>query len=779
MNMKSLTGSALADARAYSSVGVARLAAASALAGLVWFAITVARTPHADPASPAPERFSATRAMRHVSALAQAPRPIASDANRQARQYIVDRLRALGLDPQVQTATVQKDLVDAFRNTHVTLGVVHNIVARRAGAAPDRATRPALLVAAQYDSGYHSRGASQAAPAAAMLETVRLLQAGPMLENDVLFLFADGEQAGALGTQGFAEQHPWARQVGLVLKFDAAGNAGPLVLYNASGAGAHAIDGWKQAVPLASGASLMPELYRRMREALRIGPLAGLAAPVMQFATIGGAASGSAADTPERLERAVLQQVGEAMSAMVRHFGQEPIPAAAQKAHAWFELPLVGLVHYEANTAWPVARLACLLFVGACFFAAQRSGLELVDLVKGVFGFSVVLLAFLFACWLVRDDVPPLLLGWNPEGLERARHGQLYAAGALGAGFVTGLLRLLERRAGANAAVLGAQLWLIIALVGACAFMPGAAHLLAWPLLATLATYIALQSTRVRALAPGVKLLIVCAGMAPAVLLIVPALGEVFAALAPRGIYMPFALLALVLLVFCSLPLAFFARRYVARSLALLGVAGLVLASPATPAHARYEAVPQPNRLTYYKDMATWRAYWLMPPVPLDSWTKQIFSNLTEPRIHVDAFGWNSDRQWYAPAPRGELAFPHALLLKNAPAPGRHVEFTLESKNSAPRIDLWVWGAKPRRVSIDDRILTDAQALSFGLTLFGMEDRTMRFRFELQGDPSFAIKVEESIPGLPVHLLPPRPADAPPLIPMTGTTIAADTLIFR
>ena len=92
---------------------------------------------------------------------------------------------------------------------------------------------------------------------------------------------------------------------------------------------------------------------------------------------------------------------------------------------------------------------------------------------------------------------------------------------------------------------------------------------------------------------------------------------------------------------------------------------------------------------------------------------------------------------------------------------------------------MWVWGAKPWRVSLDDRVLTDAQTFSFGLTLFGMEDRTMRFRFDLQGDPSFAIKVEESIPGLPVHLLPARPADAPPLIPGTGTTIAADTLIFR
>jgi hypothetical protein len=40
------------------------------------------------------------------------------------------------------------------------------------------------------------------------------------------------------------------------------------------------------------------------------------------------------------------------------------------------------------------------------------------------------------------------------------------------------------------------------------------------------------------------------------------------------------------------------------------------------------------------------------------------------------------------------------------------------------------------------------------------------------------VYVQERIPGLPPRDLPPRPAEMTPLLPMTGTTVAADILRF-
>ncbi|WP_167076305.1 hypothetical protein [Massilia aquatica] len=76
--------------------GVAGLAAALLLAAsLAWLALHPA--PPAAPRDAGPAGFSLTRALAHRDFLAQTPRPIASDANLRAREYLLEKLRALGL----------------------------------------------------------------------------------------------------------------------------------------------------------------------------------------------------------------------------------------------------------------------------------------------------------------------------------------------------------------------------------------------------------------------------------------------------------------------------------------------------------------------------------------------------------------------------------------------------------------------------------------------------------------------------------------------------------
>ena len=57
------------------------------------------------PNAPAAD-FSAERAFRHVEALSREPRPVGTDAHARACSYIMGELQALGLDPQIQSATV-------------------------------------------------------------------------------------------------------------------------------------------------------------------------------------------------------------------------------------------------------------------------------------------------------------------------------------------------------------------------------------------------------------------------------------------------------------------------------------------------------------------------------------------------------------------------------------------------------------------------------------------------------------------------------------------------
>ena len=747
---------------------------------IAWLALRQQDAPRPPPApvdAPAAQ-FSAGRALAHLAVLAQTPRPIASDANRRARGYIVEQLRALGLDPQVQRATVQKNYVDYNANYEAIVGVVHNVLVRLPGTNPDRLRRPALLVAVHYDSAPASVGAAKGAPAAALLEMLRALRMGPRLANDVIVLFADGERAGGLGMQAFAEQHPWPRDVGLALRFDAGGSGGPLVLYNARGANVATIDAWRRAAPGVRGSSLMHEIHQLAPGALRIGALDRLDAPILQFANTGLPLDRDGErDSLARLDASTVQQTGKAMLRLVRQFGMRALDPRLARPQVYVELPFGAMVHYSGEVVWPLARLTCLLLFGAACLAWQRAGLRYVPFLQAAFVVPAIAVALGVGAWQLWMHVPDLHRVWNPAAPQSARHALYYLLGvcALAAAVFIVAQRRLQRLTGTTAAALAALVALTLVLLLTSWLAPGASYLVAWPLIAALACFAALHARRIAAWPPNARLALLLAGSAPAILLVLPALRDSFLVLSPQRMNLPVAMLALLLGVSTVL-LALHARRYVARALLLAGLGSLALAGTAE----EFEETPpvRANRLVYYKDMPTWDAYWLKPAGPLDAWERRLFANLSRPHYFVNVFGWEKPEQWYAWAPRTGLEFPFIRILRNGKAPDRHADFTLVSKNRAPEIRLEVIGARALRTTMSGRVLTDKEAKTLKIVVYGMEDELLHFRIDVLGNPIFGVRVEEIVPGLPEHLLPPRPVDAAPLIPLSGTSVSADTLWF-
>jgi len=756
---------------------LAGLAALLFLALLAWLAL---RDPH--PPLPAPlardapaSRFSAGRALDQLQAIAQAPRPIASAANRRAREHIVGQLQALGYAPQVQRAVVQKNYVDYNANYEAIVGVVHNVLVRLPGTAPDRARRPALLLAVHYDSERASLGVARGAmPVAAALEVLRALRSGPPLANDVVVLFADGERAGSLGMQAFAEQHPWARTVGLVLRFDGGGSGGPLLLYNTRGANGAAIAGWRRATPDVRGSSLMHEIHQLAPGALRIGALDKLDVPVLQFANTGLPPDRAGElDTLARLQPATLQHMGSAMLRLVRHFGQAPLDPRRANGQVVVELPFGATAHYSSAFTWPLAFFNCLLLAGVARLAWRRSGLRYTPLLQAAFVVPALAVALGVGAWQLWLHLPGLHRAWNPAAPGQALPYLLGVCALASAIFIVAQRRL-QRHTGATAAALAAFLALTIVLLLASWLAPGASYLVAWPLLAALVCCAGLHARRLAA-GPHARCALLLLGVTPAVLLVLPALRDSFLVLSPQRMNVPVAMLAL-LLGLSTLLLAAHARRYVARVLLLCGLGSLALAGIAD--EARETPMVRADALVYYKDMPSWDAYWLKPAGPLDAWERALFANLSEPHYFVNVFGWSQPKQWYAWAPRKGLEFPFIRVLRNGKAPDRHADFTLVSKNRAPEIRLDVLNARAVRVAMNGRTLLDKEAKTLRIIVYGMEDATLHFRIDVLSDPIFGVKVEEIAPGLPQDLLPPRPAHKPALIPLSGTSVAADTLWF-
>jgi hypothetical protein len=420
--------------------------------------------------------------------------------------------------------------------------------------------------------------------------------------------------------------------------------------------------------------------------------------------------------------------------------------------------------------------LTCLLLAGVAGIVMRRSGVHYAALVQAFFILPSIAVVLGVGAWQLWMHVPALHRAWNPAAPEHARHALLYLAAvcALCAGGFIGAQRVLQRFTGTAASMLAGLACLVLVLLLTSWLAPGASYLLVWPLLAALASFAALHARRVAAWPQAARLAVLLLGVLPAVVLVLPVLRDSFMVLSPQRMNIPVAMLALVLSV--STLLLSHARRLVARTLVIAGLGGLALASSAGDFT---ETAPlRANALVYYKDMPSWDAYWLHPAGELDPWERQLFANLKEPHIFVNVFGWQSPRQWYAWAPRDGLKFPFVRILRNGKAPDRHADFTLVSENRAPEIRLRVMGARPTRVTVNGLVLHDKEAKCLTIVLYGMEDTLLHFRIDVLSDPIFGVKIEEILPGLPEGLLPPRPAQGTPLVPMSAKSIASDTWWF-
>src|SRR4051812_40950851 len=143
-----------------------------------------------------PAEFSAARAQEIQRAIsgAGASRVIGSDANAKAREFLEGELAKAGWKTEIQSA------MSCTR--HGACAPVNNIVATRASQDP---AATAVLLMAHYDSVTCSPGATDDGfGTSAVMEAARAIAVGPPLRRNVIVLLTDGEEAGLLGAEAFA-----------------------------------------------------------------------------------------------------------------------------------------------------------------------------------------------------------------------------------------------------------------------------------------------------------------------------------------------------------------------------------------------------------------------------------------------------------------------------------------------------------------------------------------------------------------------------------------------
>ena len=324
--------------------------------------------------------FSLYNAKEHLKNITVKPHYVGSEGHKQVQNYLVDELKKMGFQVDIQIQTVVNKKWFAGTTTE-------NIVARLKGSSEGKA----LLLLSHYDSSPHSSlGASDdGAGVVTILEAVRaLLATNRTPKNDVIILISDAEELGLLGAQAFVEHHSWAKDVGLVLNFEARGSGGSsYMLMETNGKNSKLLSEFLAAKPNYPAAnSLMYSVYKKLPNDTDLtvfrenGDINGF-----NFAFIGDHFDyHTAQDSYERLDRESLLHQADYLTTCLQYFANSDLSDfSSDEDYVYVNFPFSSLLSYPFSWITPMLIIAVVLFIILLFFGFSLKRLTLKGVLKG------------------------------------------------------------------------------------------------------------------------------------------------------------------------------------------------------------------------------------------------------------------------------------------------------------------------------------------------------------------------------------------------------------
>jgi Peptidase family M28 len=734
------------------------------------------------PPAPATEQappgvFSAGRAFRHVSRLADAPRPTGSLRHARARDFIAEELRRLRIEPDIAV----QQAISTWYGLPFDSASVENVV----GRIPGRASTGAVLLAAHYDSVPAAPGASDdGSGVAVLLEVARALGSLPPLDNDVILLFTDGEEGGMLGAAAFADEHRAMGDVRVLLNFDARGTSGPPAVINATKPNGWLADELAGAGITSAASSLAPQVARRMHSGTDYGVLTkrGIAGLNIAFAD-GVARYHAGADVPGALDLGTLQAEGDLALALVRRLGGVNLAAPPGGGDSvFFGVGGVVLARYPLWWA-PYLSIAALLALAlAARLAHRRVALRRVLLAAlALVGTPAAAAGLAWAVWALLDAVHPVygaLRRGDPYDVGALRVGMVL----LGAAIALGARRLLAARIHPlEHALAGALFWAPIA-VATSLFVPGASYIAVIPLLVTSAV-IAVEARRPEGPRSPRSLLVPLAGAAMVAAIAVQVVYLVFVAA-----QMPGAGLAVAVIVFylALVPALGLIDPTTSRGAAIVALVLGVTCIAGASAAARFDDErPRPTTLAYGLDATLGESFFFTDERRASEWSAR-FVPADAPSEPMPAFFLDATQavRW-ARVPQAPLA-PPELILESDRALGdrRALGLRIRSPRGAPWAHVFLVSATPvlaARIEgrgVDPAVVTGPipPGERWGFRHMGLRDAGLRFEIEVNaGGGPVKLRVVDQSFELPPVGVPPRPAG----MAAARSWIADSTLVSR
>lgn len=499
------------------------------------FLVFVDAPPAALGADVSPMQFSAERALKHVEAIGRAPHPVGSAGHREVENYIINTLQHMGLTPQLQKATAH----DRWMDVPIPL---ENIVASVKGTTSDKS----VLLVAHYDSVPAGPGASDdGAAVAALLETANIFKSGAPFKRDILFLFTDGEELGLLGAHAFVAENSLAKNVGVVVNFDARGTTGPVILFETSDKNAWLIDSVSKAASHPVANSLSYEIYKRLPNDTDFTVFKRAGYPGLNFAFIDGVVHyHTASDDLRNLDRGSLQHEGDYAVELGRWFGNADEIKTGQGNAIYFDILGRVLVHYSPRTETLLLIAAAMLMAWMFFRGFRQGNLGAASLALSMVVLLVGIIAVPAVSFVVQRIAGLLAARFQHVRASTLNYGGYHVAAATAFGMaVASVLYIwaIKRFGPVNVAAATLLVWFSLAL-SSHIWVPGMSYLWTCPLLFVAVGWVlAIHTDRQE----RSKLLL--GAVIPAILIVIPLAHKVFTAFALGSGVIVSTLLALLL----------------------------------------------------------------------------------------------------------------------------------------------------------------------------------------------------------------------------------------
>ncbi len=389
---------------------------------------------------------------------------------------------------------------------------------------------------AHFDTVANAPGASDnGAAVSALLELIRMLGHHPPLENDIIFLFTDGEEQGLLGASAFTREHNWLNDVKMVINLEAMGSRGQSIMFETGDYNLNIIKEFAAAVPYPAGYSLSVEIYRRMPNITDFDVFKKRNIQGLNFAYIGNSFDyHTAGDNLDNIDLRSVQHHGSHAAALALHLGSITLDFEDGGNAVFFNTLGYGFVFYPYSSVIYISVFTALVLFSLFVAGIFKGRLSVPRLAVTFVSFSL----FIAVIYVLFNSLYTILASMYPGSDHRLleyRQDLILASSALitlslSAGFYITLLRgvripivlivyalmvlilflskevswssitaltllsawliLFHRKAAGSGDIFGGTLffWCIIMLITSF-YTPGASFLFTWPLISSMAGF--------------------------------------------------------------------------------------------------------------------------------------------------------------------------------------------------------------------------------------------------------------------------------------------------